>query len=52
MSVVGSIIFNAQGQVTILTPLVDNRDIVGVLMRGGTAKIYGCDESNCVWDPP
>jgi conjugative transfer pilus assembly protein TraH len=46
MSVVGSIIFNNTGQVTILTPLVDNRDIVNVLMRGGTAKIYGCDEPN------
>lgn len=28
----------------------DNRDIIGVLMRGGTAKIYGCDDSNLCWD--
>lgn len=51
MSVVGSIIFNNTGQVTILTPLVDNRDIVNVLMRGGTAKIYGCDEPNLCLAP-
>ncbi|WP_367144458.1 conjugal transfer pilus assembly protein TraH [Pantoea stewartii] len=43
MSIVGSIVFNNDAQITILTPLVDNRDIINVLMRGGTAKIYGCD---------
>lgn len=43
MSIIGSIVFNAQGQVTILTPMVDNRDVITVLMNGGTAKIYGCD---------
>lgn len=46
MSTVGSIIFNKDGDVTILTPLVDNRDLVKVLMRGGSAKVYGCDEDN------
>ncbi|NIG16234.1 conjugal transfer pilus assembly protein TraH [Pantoea sp. Cy-640] len=51
MSVVGSIIFNKDGQVTILTPLVDNRDIITVLMRGGTAKIYGCDEQDLCLGP-
>jgi conjugative transfer pilus assembly protein TraH len=50
MSTVGSIIFNKNGDVTILTPLVDNRDLIKVLMRGGTAKVYGCDESISVWD--
>jgi conjugative transfer pilus assembly protein TraH len=51
MSVVGSIIFNKDGQVTILTPLVDNRDIINVLMRGGTAKIYSCDEQDLCLGP-
>lgn len=51
MSTVGSIIFNSAGDVTILTPLVDNRDLVKVLMRGGTAKVYGCDEETSCLGP-
>ena len=51
MSTVGSIIFNRSGDVTILTPLVDNRDLVKVLMRGGTAKVYGCDEESLCLAP-
>ncbi|MEQ9883209.1 conjugal transfer pilus assembly protein TraH [Pectobacterium brasiliense] len=51
MSTVGSIIFNKDGNVTILTPLVDNRDLVKILMRGGSAKIYGCDENNLCLGP-
>ncbi|ASN18258.1 conjugal transfer protein TraH (plasmid) [Pantoea ananatis] len=51
MSIVGSIVFNAQGQVTILTPMVDNRDIITVLMRGGSAKIYGCDTMDICLGP-
>ncbi|WP_130100415.1 conjugal transfer pilus assembly protein TraH [Siccibacter turicensis] len=51
MSTVGSIIFNKDGDVTILTPLVDNRDLVKVLMRGGTAKVYGCDEDTVCLTP-
>ena len=51
MSTVGSIIFNKDGDVTILTPLVDNRDLIKVLMRGGTAKVYGCDESTLCLGP-
>lgn len=51
MSTVGSIIFNRDGNVTILTPLVDNRDLVKVLMRGGTAKVYGCDEESVCLAP-
>lgn len=51
MSTVGSIIFNKTGDVTILTPLVDNRDLVKVLMRGGTAKVYGCDEESLCLAP-
>ena len=51
MSTVGSIIFNKDGDVTILTPLVDNRDLIKVLMRGGTAKVYGCDEATLCLTP-
>ncbi|QHP82807.1 MULTISPECIES: conjugal transfer pilus assembly protein TraH [Pectobacterium] len=51
MSTVGSIIFNKDGNVTILTPLVDNRDLVKILMRGGSAKIYGCDENTLCLGP-
>ncbi|CAX53664.1 conjugal transfer pilus assembly protein (plasmid) [Erwinia billingiae Eb661] len=51
MSIVGSIIFNKTGDVTILTPMVDNRDVITVLMRGGTAKIYGCDDADLCLGP-
>ncbi|MEJ5174666.1 conjugal transfer pilus assembly protein TraH [Erwinia sp. MYb416] len=51
MSIVGSIIFNKDGQVTILTPMIDNRDIITILMRGGTAKIYGCDDADLCLGP-
>lgn len=51
MSVVGSIIFNKDGQVTILTPMVDNRDILTVMMTGGSAKMYGCDEPDACLTP-
>ncbi|XCE77801.1 conjugal transfer pilus assembly protein TraH [Mangrovibacter phragmitis] len=51
MSTVGSIVFNQQGQVTILAPLVDNRDLVKVLMQGGSAKIYGCDTMDLCLGP-
>ncbi|WP_019106779.1 MULTISPECIES: conjugal transfer pilus assembly protein TraH [Pantoea] len=51
MSIIGSIVFNAQGQVTILTPMVDNRDVITVLMNGGTAKIYGCDTMDLCLGP-
>lgn len=51
MSIVGSIIFNKEGQVTILASMVDNRDILTVLMRGGSAKMYGCDEPDLCLTP-
>lgn len=51
MSTVGSIVFNKNGEVTILTPLVDNRDLINVLMRGGTARVYGCDEASLCLAP-
>ncbi|HAU5470523.1 TPA: conjugal transfer protein TraH, partial [Cronobacter sakazakii] len=31
--------------------LVDNRDLIKVLMRGGTAKVYGCDEATLCLGP-
>jgi conjugative transfer pilus assembly protein TraH len=30
---------------------VDNRDLIKVLMRGGTAKVYGCDETTLCLAP-
>jgi len=51
MSVVGSLIFDKDGQVSSLPSLVDNRDILKVLMRGGTAKMYGCDEATLCLGP-
>jgi conjugative transfer pilus assembly protein TraH len=51
MSSVGSIIFKADGDVVILTPLVNDRDLLKVLMRGGTAKVYGCDEATLCLGP-
>ncbi len=50
MSTVGSIIIGG-GQIKVLTPLVDNRDLLKVLMRGGTAKVYGCDEDTKCMNP-
>lgn len=48
MSAVGSIVIGG-GKIKLLAPLVDNRDLLKVLMRGGTAKIYGCDEeTKCI----
>lgn len=51
MSSVGSIIFNSDGNVIILTPLVNNRDLINVLMRGGSAQVYGCDEESLCLGP-
>jgi hypothetical protein len=50
MSTVGSIIFNKNGDVTILTPLVDNRDLIKVLMRGERRRSTDVTNPLCVWD--
>jgi len=42
MSMVGSIIFDAKGKVTVLTPLATNMDIINSLMNGGNANVYVC----------
>lgn len=49
MSTVGSIIFNKTGDVTILTPLVDNRDLIKVLMRGEQRRSTGAMRQHSVW---
>lgn len=51
MSIVGSIVFDDKGNLTSLTPLVDNRDVVKSLMNGGSAKVYGCDSADLCLHP-
>ncbi|CAM3824694.1 conjugal transfer protein TraH [Rouxiella silvae] len=51
MSIVGSIIFNNSGQVTILQPLVADRGVVNTLMEGGDAKVYLCDTTDVCLKP-
>jgi len=51
MSLVGSIVFDAKGKVTVLAPLASNRDIINALMKGGNATVYLCgsrDKSTCL----
>lgn len=51
MSVTGSLIFDASGNVTVLTPLVANEDIMKAMMNGGDAKIYRCDTTDLCLKP-
>ncbi len=51
MSLVGTIIFDAKGKVTVLPPMVADRTILNALMQGGSADIYVCgsrDSSTCL----
>ncbi|MCK8417604.1 conjugal transfer pilus assembly protein TraH [Erwinia amylovora] len=46
MSLVGTIVFDAKGKVTVLAPMVTDRSILNALMQGGSASIYVCASSD------
>ena len=51
MSLSGTIIYDANGNTTILYPLAGNRDLIKALLYGGQAQIYICDpdqEKQCL----
>lgn len=51
MSLVGTIVFDAKGKVTVLSPMVADRSILNALMQGGSATIYVCgstDSDKCL----
>lgn len=51
MSLTGTLIFNSQGNVTPLTPLTTNQDILRAMLNGGSAKIYRCDTTDLCLNP-
>lgn len=51
MSLTGTLIFNSQGNVTPLTPLTTNQDILRAMLNGGKAKIYRCDTTDLCLNP-
>lgn len=51
MSLTGTLIFNSQGNITPLTPLTTNQDILRAMLNGGKAKIYRCDTTDLCLNP-
>ncbi|MBF7997482.1 conjugal transfer pilus assembly protein TraH [Rahnella laticis] len=51
MSVTGSLIFDGDSNVTTLTSLVANEDVMNAMMEGGEAKIYRCDTTDLCLKP-
>ncbi|WP_428980713.1 conjugal transfer pilus assembly protein TraH [Erwinia billingiae] len=51
MSLTGTLIFNNQGNITPLTPLTTNQDILRAMLNGGKAKIYRCDTTDLCLNP-
>ena len=51
MSLSGTIIFDAKGKPTFLTPMADNRGLIKTLLNGGDTELYICDESNKCLNP-
>lgn len=43
MSLTGTLIFDAKGNIKTLVPLTTNEDIIKAIMNGGAANIYACD---------
>jgi conjugative transfer pilus assembly protein TraH len=46
MSMTGTLIFNASGDITPVIPLTTNEDIIKAMMNGGQARIYACDSAD------
>lgn len=45
MTLTGTLIFGPNGEITPLSPRTTNQDLIKVMMEGGTAKIYHCNDS-------
>jgi len=50
-SLSGTVIYDANGQASVLPPLADNRHLIKSLLNGGTAEIYLCDEPTRCLNP-
>lgn len=48
MSITGTIIFDDDGKPQPLTAMTTNEDLIHALLHGGTAKIYTCNDGECL----
>jgi conjugative transfer pilus assembly protein TraH len=46
MSVSGTVIFDDQGKMRVLPPIATDRSVINIMMNGGSATIYVCDNGN------
>ncbi|EIH8433947.1 conjugal transfer protein TraH, partial [Escherichia coli] len=46
MTLTGSLVFGANGEITPLAPKTTDQSIIRALMEGGTARIYHCNDSD------
>ncbi|EPC4028288.1 conjugal transfer pilus assembly protein TraH [Aeromonas salmonicida] len=51
MSLTGTLIFDAAGNIKPLVALTTNEDIIKAMMNGGTANIYACDTTTLCLNP-
>ncbi|MGL4355096.1 MULTISPECIES: conjugal transfer pilus assembly protein TraH [Aeromonas] len=51
MSLTGTLIFDATGNIKPLVALTTNEDIIKAMMNGGTANIYACDTTTLCLSP-
>ncbi|THD53492.1 conjugal transfer protein TraH [Enterobacteriaceae bacterium ML5] len=51
MSLTGTLIYDANGQIKILSPITTNEDVLKAMMNGGNATIYACDSSDLCLNP-
>lgn len=48
MSITGTLIFDDDGKPQPLTAMTTNEDLIHALLHGGTAKIYTCNDGECL----
>lgn len=46
MSVSGTVIFDDQGKMHVLSPIATDRSVINTMMNGGSATVYVCDNGN------
>ncbi|PAU99453.1 conjugal transfer protein TraH [Arsenophonus sp. ENCA] len=46
MTLTGSLVFKANGEIQPLTPKTTDQDMIKTMMEGGTAKVYHCNDSD------
>jgi len=51
MSLTGSLIYDTNGQIKILSPITTNEDVLKAMMNGGSATIYACDSADLCLNP-